>query len=251
MSTALVAERLRLPPPYHLAILPGSIPVPFRGNHPGARVATVGINPSVREILARDGSELADAHRRFETLSSLGVPAMTAATDETVARVVQRCLAYFTANPYRPWFDPIAPLVGDLFQASYEAGSACHLDMVQWATQPLWGQLPPATRAELTRGGLGLLREQFREEALQSVYLNGRTVCEAVGTFVPLSARTVRFGNRGPVRGFFRGIHGGVHVVGCSSNLQSERLPARERSHFRAWIVEECRRDLDHVTRVA
>lgn len=250
MITPLVAERVRQSPPRHLSILPGSTPVPFRGNQPGAQVATVGINPSVREILTRNGAEWAGTQRRFETLSSLGITTMTGTSDETVERVVQRCLTYFAANPYRSWFDPMEPLVGDLFGAGYDDGSACHLDIVQWPTQPLWGQLAPTTRAELITGGLSLLQEQFSGEALRWVYLNGRTVCEAVGTFVPLSARTARFKERGPVRGFFRGTYGGVHVVGCSSNLQVERLRAGERSEFRAWIVDECRRDLDLTARV-
>ncbi|MEO7588667.1 MAG: hypothetical protein ABIS84_11645 [Arachnia sp.] len=204
----------------------------------------MGINPSVREILTRSGAEWAGTQRRFETLSSLGIGSMTGASDETVERVVQRCLTYFMANPYRSWFDPLEPLVDDLFGASYDDGSACHLDIVQWPTQPLWGQLASTTRTELTTSGLALLREQFSGDALQCAYLNGRTVCEAVGTFVPLSARTARFKDRGPVRGFFHGTYEGVHVVGCSSNLQVERLRAGERSEFRTWIVDECRRDL-------
>ncbi|RMB62324.1 hypothetical protein [Tessaracoccus antarcticus] len=248
MIPAGVAARIRQDPPLHLNIVPGCTPVVFRGNQPGARIATVGINPSIREFLTQHGAEWAGPQRRFETLSSLAIPALRHAEDADIERIVQRSLDYFTGNPYRSWFDPMESLVQELFSASYVDASACHLDIVQWPTRPLWGQLDLSTRRELVAGGIDLLLKQLASNTLQAVYLNGRTVCDVVSGLIPLSVRTARFRGNGASRGFFRGVHRGALVVGCTSNLQVERLRTEHRQDFRDWIVAECRRDLAALT---
>ncbi|MDO5735708.1 MAG: hypothetical protein Q4P15_04475 [Propionibacteriaceae bacterium] len=239
-----VADLVRRPAPGHLAVLPGCTPVVFRGDQPHARVATIGINPSIREFLTRGDEELAGPQRRFETLSSLGIASLSEATDDMVDQVVQRCLDYFVSNPYRVWFDPMESLVNELFGASYFGSTCCHLDVVQWATRPLWGNLDPSVRSQLVAGGVEFVRPQLSHDSLDAVYLNGRTVCEALATIIPLSARTARFRDTGPPRGFFRGLYDGVAVVGCSANLQVERVRAEDRAAFTAWVIGECRRDL-------
>ncbi len=225
-------------------ILPGSTPVLLRGRQPDARVASVGINPSIREFLSRAGDELTGAHRRFETLSSLGIDLMTDATDSMLQRMRRRSLDYFEANPYMEWFAPMEALVHAVSGASYFDGSACHLDLVPWATRPLWGGLDAAARAHLLAAGRPLVAEQLTNPALDIIYLNGRTVCEAVGEFIPLTRRTARFREQGPRRSFFRGLHHRAIVVGCSSNLQEERLRSADREDFMAWVIDECTRDI-------
>ena len=230
--------------PEHLSVLPGSTPVLFRGHQPTAHVATVGINPSVREFFTRGGEELDRNSRRFETLSSLGIRSMADATENEMARIQQRCLEYFEVNPYMEWFTPIEGMIHAITGASYFDGSACHLDLVQWATTPLWGRLETTVRRELLSTGRALVEAQLQNRLLDVIYLNGKTVCDAISGVVPLSSRTARFRGEGSQRRFFRGVHGGALVVGCSSNIQEERLRTADRQDFMAWIVDECQRDL-------
>ncbi len=232
----------------HPAILPGSTPVLLRGRQPEARVTTVGINPSIREFLTRGGEELTGGLRRFETLSSLGIASMADATDSMFERIHQRCLEYFQVNPYMEWFSPMEELVRVLAGASYFDGSACHLDLVPWATKPLWGGLDAPSRARLLAAGRPVVAGQLTNVALDVIYLNGRTVCDAVGGFIPLTSRTARFRGEGAQRSFFSGRHHRAFVVGCSSNLQEERLRTADREDFMTWVIDECQRDL-HVLR--
>ena len=224
--------------------MPGSTPVNFRGPLPTARVASIGINPSVREFLSRDGRELTGTQRRFESLSSLGITSMAHAPAPILDRIRRRCLEYFSADPYMEWFGPMEDVIHALTGASYFDGSACHMDLVQWATRPLWGQLDHTSRRRLLAEGRPILAEQLDNDALEIIYLNGRTVCDAVGEFVPLTSRIARFRDTGARRTFFCGVHRQARVVGCSSNIQEERLRTADREPFMAWIIDECRRDL-------
>lgn len=207
-------------------------------------MASVGINPSIREFLSRGGEELVGERRRFETLTSLGITSMAEATAPMLERIRQRSLHYFEANPYTEWFTPMESIVRAIGGASYFDGTACHLDLVPWATRPLWGQLEKDARAQLLAAARPLVVQQLSNDALDIVYLNGRTVCEEVGSFIPLTSRVVQFRGRGPRRRFFRGSHHQSLVVGCSSNLQEERLRTADREDFMAWVIAECRRDL-------
>ncbi len=237
----------QLEEPRHLDVLAGSTPVIFRGQFPTARVATVGINPSVREFLSRRDVEWQGEQRRFETLSSLGVRSMADVSGQMAERIRHRCLGYFEANPYMEWFAPLETLLRAVAGASYFDGSACHLDLVQWATQPLWGQLDRRVRTELLARDRAVVTSQMGSSHLQILYLNGSTVCDEVGTFIPLTSRPAHFRGQGPQRRFFRGFHGHTLVVGCSSNLQEERLRTEDRNEFMAWVIEECRHDIESL----
>lgn len=227
------------------AILAGSTPVVFRGECSSARVVTVGINPSIREFFTRGGAELDGDLRRFETTASLGVESGGDLSDDMRSRTHRRCLDYFRGNPYLDWFSPMEGLVQDITGASFFDGSAYHLDLVHWATDPLWGQLSRSVRRELLDNDRPAVIDQLARPSLQIIYLNGRTVCEEVAGFVTLSHRPAQFRGQGSTRRFFRGRHGDALVVGCSSNIQEERIKAVDRVGFLQWVVTECRRDLD------
>lgn len=225
-------------------ILMGSTPVAFRGEVAGAHVVTVGINPSIREFFARGGTELTDDLRRFETIASLDVGSVADLTGAMRRRIDQRCLDYFGGNPYMEWFGPMEGLVRDITGASFFDGSAYHLDLVHWATEPLWGQLPHDTRRTLLDRDRAAVIEQLARKSLRIIYLNGRTVCDEVSGFIPLTSRPAQFRGQGATRRFYRGNHGGSFVVGCSSNIQEERVKAEDRAYFLQWVAQECRRDL-------
>src|SRR5205814_429172 len=110
-----------------------------------ATVATLGLNPSRLEFVDASGRLMTGMVARFETLSSLGVSTLHTASPEILAHALQSCHSYFGRNPYRRWFDTLDDISSGL-GVSYYDGSACHLDLAQWATDPTWGKLTPAAR---------------------------------------------------------------------------------------------------------
>jgi len=222
-----------------------STPVTFRGHQPTARVVSVGINPSIREFYSRNGSELDGDKRRFETTASLGVGSMSDVTEAMEMRMRQRCLSYFGCNPYMDWFAPMELLVRGITGTSFFDGSAYHLDLVHWATDPLWGRLGKGVQRELLLRDRPAVVEQLDNPSLEIIYLNGKTVCDEVSSFVALSGRPARFRGQGSQRRFYRGRHGKAMVIGCSSNIQEERLKTTDRADFIQWIISECRSDLE------
>jgi hypothetical protein len=147
-------------PPVECCIVPESIPILSFGNFQSATVATLGLNPSRVEFLDRSGRLLVGAHARFETLASLRVDTLAEASSEITTRVLNSCESYFRKNPYSLWFNPLDEIIGGL-GASYYKGSACHLDLAQWATDPTWGKLTPQIRDRLVADGLPFLRWQL------------------------------------------------------------------------------------------
>lgn len=235
-----VIERVRRPPPTGSCVVPGSTPVVAFGNARVATVATLGLNPSRVEFLDRAGQELPEQRRRLETLRSLGVTQLADASDEAVARVVAGCDAYFQRNPYWQWFRPLEQILAGL-GVSYSAGSACHLDLVQWATDPTWGGLHRAIRERLIAEDAVFLQRQLSEEHVTTLLLNGRGVINAyVGANQTalkqervITDRTVRcelMVGTGP-RGFL--------VIGWSTNLQSAFGVTKELRRMLAEAVAE------------
>lgn len=227
-----------------MADLRNSTPVALRGHQPTARVVSLGINPSIREFYSRNGKELDGDKRRFETVTSLGVGSMDEVTEAMVGRMHERCLAYFERNPYMDWFAPMELLVHGITRSSFFDGSAYHLDLVHTATDPLWGRLGKEARQALLIRDRPVVLEQLDNPSLEIIYLNGKTVCEQVSGFIPLSSRAAQFRGQGARRRFYRGRHGNAVVIGCSSNVQEERLKTADRADFMRWIISECSGDL-------
>ena len=172
-----IVERLRRPPSAP-QIVAGSTPVLSFGNPSSATVATLGLNPSRQEFLDKDGRELTGAARRFETLASLGVSSLSSASHETLQRVVGACNGYFQANPYRRWFDQLEKILNRV-GASYYAGSACHLDLVQWATDPVWGEMKDRVpRDQLLADDASFLRQQLAARGFRLLLINGSGVSQ-------------------------------------------------------------------------
>lgn len=133
-----VANRIRSAVPDDAKVVLGSTPVVAFGDASIARVATVGLNPSRIEFEV-NGAWLDGDKRRLATYRSLDVDTLEDATDDVVAQVLADCYAYFnkSRNPYWRWFRPLDMLLERSIDATYEEGAACHLDLVQWATDPL------------------------------------------------------------------------------------------------------------------
>lgn len=255
---AEVAARIRRVPEPELGILEGSTPVVFFGNQPNARVATLGINPSSREFTTGpvpspgQQPQLLDGDaRRFETLDSLGIDSITDATDAHVEAIYQRCLNYFAPDPdtgasprptayWNEWFKHLEDIIQPLTGHSYLNGTACHLDLSQWATFPLWGQLSKAVQDSLLRQDEEFLKGQLSAQNLHVVYLNGRSVCDQFMKVVPEAKLTT---HTQPTPGaktttFLRGWYRQTKIIGTTYNIQSSRSNAT-RTTIKTWLVTE------------
>jgi len=115
-----------------------------------------------------------------ESLRALDAEEAPVLTDEQVAAVVQRSFGYFAANPNRPAFAALQELLTGSGAGSYYDDTACHLHLVQWATNPGWSGLTPAVRAQLIDADAEFLRWQLRTAAVQRVLVNGANALEWV-----------------------------------------------------------------------
>ena len=91
----------------------------------------------------------------FEPLASLGVDDYGSIGQAEAAQIIDDSASYFGRRPYK-WFTPLDRILQDALGVWYFNGTACHLDLVQWATKPLWGELDQVARASTTRSTIAL-----------------------------------------------------------------------------------------------
>jgi len=162
-------------------------------------------------------------HRRLATLASLNADRLDLLDDVQVTTVIADCAAYFQRRPYRRWFDPLNQLLKISTNTSYYDGTACHLDLVQWATNPVWGKIPDQqVRRLLLDEGLPHLRALLGRDNLHLVLLNGRQVLnevEGAGLVTLRKIGTIPMGRVGC--SLYEGRDQHVRWIGWSTNLQS------------------------------
>ena len=180
-SRAQLNERLRRTGAS--ASVPGSLPVLFFGDLYTARIATVGLNPSWQEYLSKDRTELQGEKRRFETLGSVGAADRASLTDAQCEKAIHTMRGYFgPEKPVYSWFAGLSRVVQG-FGASFQAGTAAHLDLVQESTDPVWSDVFKADRAAgaaMLDADLPFLRWQIQAFSLSTVMCTSRTVLDNV-----------------------------------------------------------------------
>ncbi len=154
-----------------------SCPVPFFGRIDTARLATVGINPSNREFVDFAGAQLRDCEQRFPTLGSLRLSSWGHADFVDLRSILEACQTYFDRNPYGRWFGPLERLLGATGCSYYSPrATACHIDIVPWATTFKWGSLGPRVRHGLVERTSGALIDLIAHSSLTMLVLNGQEV---------------------------------------------------------------------------
>lgn len=219
-----IERRIRRAIPSDSFVISGSTPVVSFGDARSAAVATLGLNPSRVEFLDHKGNELIGQMRRLATHRSLKTCDLTNAPRNIISQVLTDCDLYFERNPYRRWFDQLE-LVLTKCGASYYDRSACHLDLVQWATNPTWGRLNPAAlRRQLIENDAPFLEEQLSNENIQTLLLNGMGVIRALQRVLKTTLDELdpiaEIGFQ-KTRLFTGNLFGRVAVIGWSTNLQS------------------------------
>ncbi len=179
-----VVERAREPLPKLREVVSQSTPVVSFGDPRIALVATLGINPSSNEFIVggRNKNLLAGSEKRLLDRNSLGISNQRGLTEDEAVRVIEACYGYFgpKRKPYE-WFKELQQFVLDPLALSYQNGTACHLDVVQWATDPVWGGIKQnVTTKELLAHDEEFLRYQLTTYKFKYIFLNGGTVLEQV-----------------------------------------------------------------------
>jgi hypothetical protein len=172
-----LVSALTQPEAVRAGVIPWASPVPVFGDPARARVATLGINPSSREFVDASGREIEGPSRRLHTLRSLGLRNWQRTERSHLQAIRDYCVGYFHRNPYDVWFKRLDYILSGAGATYYGlASSACHLDLVPYATAPKWGELRPDQRAIL----LGMSQESLalllRESDIRVLILNGRAV---------------------------------------------------------------------------
>lgn len=170
-----VLDRIRRNPPANCHVLRHSTPVLAFGDLFSSTAATLGLNPSSLEFVDKSGRLLDGDERRLATLRSLQLSQLTDATQKHAAKVVEECASYFERKPYTSWFNQLEPMLKSV-GASYYNRTGCHLDLIQWATDPKWASLPSKVRTRLLVEDASFLAEQLKSEGIRFLLLNGQAV---------------------------------------------------------------------------
>ena len=217
---AYLIRRAMAQPPTGCSVVEGSTPVISFGNPIDARVATLGINPSRNEFLNPSGALMTGKKRRFTTLESLNILDRRAIDEGHGVSILDGCADYFKVRSYA-WFKPLNYILTEGTGASYGT-DACHLDLVQWATDPVWRLLDKTIRSKLLDDGVRFLNTQLTSEKYQLVIVNGRTVMDVIAAAGITSWMPVGPVLQNPTTHLYVGERGDQRFLGWSCNLQSQ-----------------------------
>ena len=152
-------------------------------------------------------------------------------------------ISYFQRNPYGEWFDKLEPVLQGC-KASYYDGSACHLDLVQWATKPTWGDLRPREiRDRLINADAEFLRQQLTNGSVKLLLANGKSVIDQLRRRYDARLMEVDGIRNYNTRFFVGTILDNVCVIAWSTYLQSRFVTAEWRTAI-AGRVAQLGRDL-------
>ena len=237
-------------------IIPWSCPVPAFGDWLSPQVATLGINPSYREFVDRSGKQLQGAYRRFHTLDSLGLETWGDADARHLELIMDTYRSYFSRNPYDTWFKKLDFAIAGTNVSYYDRpSSACHLDLVPFATIRRWNELSAQQRTSLLSLTGDTLGITLRDSQIRLLVLNGSSVVRAFQSVAGLSLQAKEIPDwslgrrsRANVSGVaFTGVAETVSgvkldrqvaILGFNHNLQSSYGVTMEViSSIREWIA--------------
>ncbi len=171
-------------------IIPWSCPVPTFGDLTNPQLATLGINPSYREFVDPSGEELQGELRRFHTLESLGLETWAEADARHLELILDTYRSYFFCNPYNAWFKKLDFAIAGANVSYYDSPStACHLDLVPFATIRRWTELSAQQRSSLVAVSGDTLGMILRDSQVRVLILNGSSVVKGFQSVAGVSLR--------------------------------------------------------------
>jgi hypothetical protein len=253
----------------NLDVIPWSSPILSFGDLESARIATIGLNPSDREFIDASGKELEGHNRRFHTLKSLGLKNWNAIEEEHFEAILLLYKEYFLRNPYDGWFKRLDHLISGTSNSYYfPSHTACHLDLIPFATFSKWMDLDQKKRNTLLEVSIDSLGLLLQHSQIGFVVLNGKTVVDNFEKFADVTfERTYmpewnlpRKGNDG-VRGYAyygqikylgnTSLNRVITVLGYNHNIQSSFGVTREvQSSIRNWITGMITEEINETERL-
>ena len=256
-TLAALVDRLDLEELSGTNVIGWSCPVLSFGSPYYSQVATVGINPSNREFVDEAGRELKGTNRRFHTLESLGLASWLDADARHLSLILDSYRSYFELNPYSGWFRPLEILLSGIEASYYDSpNTACHFDLIPYATSRKWSDLTSQQQSTLLRIAGNTLGLMVRDSTVELLILNGHAVVKQVESLChlrfksePVPSWTLPRKGTHDVEGIaFRGrvdtlagIHLGreVEILGFNHNLQgSFGVSTTVVSAIRDWISQ-------------
>lgn len=184
-----VNDRILTEIPENLYVTPGTVPIPWFGDYDNSKACTISLNPSDKEFFS-SGKLLTGDKQRF--VNSI----------DDCSMLIQNCDDYFKNNPYITWFGSKDTLenkkekikdkratniekILNIFKYSYYSenrfkyGTCVHLDIIQWATSPVWGGIPDdSAKEKLLAGDADFFKQliEGKEKPFEVIFLNGKTV---------------------------------------------------------------------------
>jgi hypothetical protein len=178
-ALATLIDRLDNPAISETGVIRWGAPVPSFGDLATSSVATLGLNPSNREFVDETGRELDGLDRRFHTLQSLGLRSWEDTNARHLRMILDSCRNYFLCNPYDRWFRRLDQIVFGTGASFYgHSNTACHLDLIHYATSTKWVDLTFRQRSTLLSVAGDVLALLLRDSEVRTLVLNGSSVVE-------------------------------------------------------------------------
>jgi len=176
----MIIERIRKPIEDNMYITKGSTPVIYFGDYDSAKACTISLNPSDKEFLDMNGEILTGNAERLCSRRKLGKNDEDLLTEEDAKKVLGYCKDYFERNPLKNFFDPFEHLINLFGNYSYYENTCVHLDLVQWATTPKWGDISSEIRDKHLEKDLPVLEHLIDDKKFEVIFLNGSTVVSTI-----------------------------------------------------------------------
>lgn len=227
-------------------IVEKSTPVVCFGDITKAKVVTIGINPSSSEftkIANQERKLLTHSERRLSDLEFLNASSTESLSAEQIEKVWHDCLNYFDGPYYEKWFSKMEKTVLAPLQASYVGRTAAHLDLIQWATDPLWKEMlemdPVAAREHLA-SDLPFLEKQIEDSTAGVFFLSGSPVIDALKDKFQLqdSGKTQAEGKRAQYK-LYSGKWKNSLVLGSTMNIPDSHTSNAHRAYLSNWIGKQ------------
>ena len=224
-----------------------STPVVAFGNPNESRIATLGINPSSSEFQIGNGNKTplgGATPKRLVDTEVLGIDSPMSLTREQAIKVIKGCYDYFSgpnANPY-DWFRRLEKFVLEPAGHTYfgSKASACHLDLVQWATDPVWDSITDKSiKKKLLEDDKEFLRYQLTSYGFEVVYLNGGTVVKQFKELDIADLSVVHHVTRNSMGGsheVLKGSANGTTYYGWGINASSRDANKKGLEELSNWI---------------
>jgi hypothetical protein len=176
-------------------------------------------------------------------LNFLGARNTQDLTEAQVSQVWQGCLNYFDGPYYKFWFSKMQDIVLTPAGFDYVGRSAAHLDLIQWATDPLWQKMDDEDPKEATahlNADLPFLIKQLEASDAEFIFLSGTPVIESLTELLSLKfvEKTAAEGKSSQNR-LYVGKWKNAVVLGTSMNVPDSHTSTAHREFLKQWIASK------------